>query len=122
MTTRHAVHDPAARSHSPIVKHRLGRKTWRIPVKGGLVANDGLILNDWAEQGLGLGYVFEPLVAEQLRNGTLRHVLEPYSANVPGFYLFYPSRSQRSPPLQVFIATLLELLAQEAASAKKRGR
>jgi len=49
-------------------------------------------------------------------------VLEPYSANVPGFYLFYPSRSQRSPPLQVFIATLLELLAQETASAKKRAR
>ncbi len=47
-----------------------GRKTWRIPRKGGLVANDGLILTDWAEQGLGLGYVFEPLVAEQLRNGT----------------------------------------------------
>ncbi|WP_434388355.1 LysR family transcriptional regulator [Melittangium boletus] len=89
-----------------------GRKTWRIPVRGGVVANDGLILMEWAEQGLGLGYAFEPLVAEQLRTGRLRHVLQPYSAAVPGFFLYYPSRAQRSAPLRLFVEAVREFTGQ----------
>jgi DNA-binding transcriptional LysR family regulator len=31
-----------------------GRRTWRIPVPGNLVVNDGLFCAAWAEQALGL--------------------------------------------------------------------
>jgi len=85
-----------------------GRRTWRIPVRGSVVTNDGLFCFKWAEQGLGLSYAFEPLVAEQLRTGRLRRVLEPYAASVPGFFLYYPSRAQRSEPLRLFIETVRE--------------
>jgi DNA-binding transcriptional LysR family regulator len=80
-----------------------GRKSWRIPVRGGLVTNDSRLRMAFAEQGLGLAYVIEPVVAEQVRTGRLKRVLEPYAATVPGFFLFFPNRAQRSEPLRAFI-------------------
>jgi DNA-binding transcriptional LysR family regulator len=88
-----------------------GRRTWRVAVRGGLVANDGLFCATWAEQGLGLAYVMEPLVEVQLRTGKLRRVLEPYAASVPGFFLCYPSRGQRSASLRLFVETVREFRA-----------
>jgi len=93
-----------------------GRKTWRVPVRGGVVVNDGLFCMAWAEQGLGLSYVFEPLVREQLRTGRLRRVLEPYAPSVPGFFLYYPSRAQRSAPLRLFVETLRECTVRQLSS------
>jgi DNA-binding transcriptional LysR family regulator len=101
-----------------------GRKTWRVPVHGSVVTNNGHLCMHWAEQGLGLCYAFEPLATEQLRTGRLRMVLEPYAATVPGFYLYYPSRSQRSPALRLFIETIRgfaapQLTAIDSAKAKR---
>lgn len=83
-----------------------GRKSWRVPVRGGLVTNDSRLRMTFAEQGLGLGYVPEFAVAEQVKAGRLKRVLEPYAASVPGFFLYFPSRSQRSEPLRAFIETV----------------
>jgi DNA-binding transcriptional LysR family regulator len=99
-----------------------GKKTWRVPVRGGVVANDGLFCTTWAEQGLGLSYVMEPLVEEQLRKGTLRRVLEPYAASVPGFFLYYPSRSQRSAALGLFVETVREMTAQRTPARPRPAR
>lgn len=97
-----------------------GRRTWRIPVRGGVVVNDGLFCLTWAEQGLGLSYVMEPLVKEQLRTGSLRRVLERYAAAVPGFFLYYPSQAQRSAPLRLFVETVRELTGKLMAPAKTK--
>jgi DNA-binding transcriptional LysR family regulator len=86
-----------------------GRRTWRVPVRGGVVTDDGLLAVSLAEQGMGLAYAFEPLVQEQLRTGRLRRVLEPYAAEIAGFFLYFPSRSQRSPPLRLFVEAAREL-------------
>jgi hypothetical protein len=67
----------------------------RVPVRGRVVSNDGLLRTALAEQGVGLAYVFEPSVQEQLRDGRLRLVLGSYAATVPGFFLYYPSQAQR---------------------------
>jgi DNA-binding transcriptional LysR family regulator len=96
-----------------------GRRTWRVPVRGGVVVNDGLFCAGWAEQGLGLSYVMEPLVEEQLRTGSLRRVLEPYSASGPGFFLYYPSRAQRSGPLRLFVETVRGVTGKQMASAQR---
>ena len=96
-----------------------GRRTWRVAVRGGLVVNDGLYCTAWAEQGLGLAYVMEPLVKEQLARGTLRRVLEPYATSVPGFFLYYPSRAQSSAPLRLFVETVRELTAKRPASKSR---
>lgn len=83
-----------------------GRKNWRVPVRGGVVTNDSRARMALAEAGVGLAYVLEPVVAEQLRTGRLKRVLEPFAATVPGFFLYYPSRAQRSGPLRAFIDTV----------------
>ncbi len=86
-----------------------GRRTWRVPVRGGVVTNDNPLSVSLAEQGLGLAYAFEPMVAEQLRTGRLQRVLEPYAPTVPGFFLYFPSRAQRSPALRLFVDAAKEL-------------
>jgi DNA-binding transcriptional LysR family regulator len=87
-----------------------GRRTWRVPVRGGLVVrDDAQMMIDMAEEGLGLTYTFEPMVTEQLRTGRLKLVLEPYSATVPGFFIYFPGRAQRSGPLRLFVDAVKEL-------------
>ena len=87
-----------------------GKRSWRVPVRGGVVTNDSSLRLALVEQGLGLAYVFEPMIEEHLRDGRLSLVLEPYAATVPGFFLYYPSRAQSSPALRVFVEAAKELL------------
>jgi len=87
-----------------------GRRNWRVPVRGGVVTNDNQLTVAMAEEGLGLAYAFEPMVAEQLRTGRLERVLEPYAPRVPGYFLYYPSRAQSSPALRLFVDVAKELL------------
>ncbi|TSC34224.1 LysR family transcriptional regulator [Corallococcus sp. Z5C101001] len=86
-----------------------GRRTWRVPVRGGVVTNDGLMCSSMAKLGLGLAYAFEPRVMEELNSGQLVRVLEPYAPTVPGYFLYFPSRAQRSGPLRLFIEAAREL-------------
>jgi DNA-binding transcriptional LysR family regulator len=85
-----------------------GRKTWRVPVRGGVVTNDSEVMLSLAESGAGLTYALEPAVQEQLRTGRLKVVLEAYAPTVPGFFLYFPSRAQRSPPLRLFVEAAKE--------------
>jgi DNA-binding transcriptional LysR family regulator len=93
-----------------------GKRTWRLPVRGGIVTNDTRLCYSLVEQGLGLAYAFEPHVEDAIRDGRLVRVLEPYAATVPGFFLYYPSRSQSSAPLRLFVDTVKEL------TSLRRGR
>jgi DNA-binding transcriptional LysR family regulator len=86
-----------------------GRRTWRVPVRGGVITNDSQVMVSQAESGAGLMYAFEPEVREQLRTGRLKVVLEAYAPTVPGFFLYFPSRAQRSGPLRLFIDAAKEL-------------
>jgi DNA-binding transcriptional LysR family regulator len=77
---------------------------------------------EWALQGLGLCYAFEPLAREHIRAGRLRCVLESYAATVPGFFLYYPSRSQRSPPLRLFVEAIREFASEQLSSSGTRAK
>jgi DNA-binding transcriptional LysR family regulator len=91
-----------------------GRRTWRLAVRGNLTTNDSRLRTSLAEQGLGLAYVFEPTVARQIRDGRLQRVLDSYAATVPGFFLYFPSRAQRSPALRLFVEAAREFAASPA--------
>src|ERR1700735_5551509 len=67
-----------------------GRKTRRVPVRGGIVTTDSRLMLSMAEAGAGLMYAFEPEAQEQLRKGRLKVVLEAYAPSVPGFFLYFP--------------------------------
>jgi len=89
-----------------------GRRNWRVPVRGGVVSSDSALSVAMAEEGLGLVYALEATVAEQLRTGRLQRVLEAYAPTVPGFFLYFPSRAQRSEPLRLFVEAARELAAK----------
>jgi DNA-binding transcriptional LysR family regulator len=88
-----------------------GRKTWRVPVRGGVVTNEPQFCVTMAEQGVGLAYTFESSVADQLRAGRLKKVLDAYAPVVPGFFLCFPSRAQSSPALKLFVDVVKEVLS-----------
>jgi DNA-binding transcriptional LysR family regulator len=89
-----------------------GKKTWRVPVQGTVTTNDTELMRVLAIAGVGLLYMFEPELADDLRRGSLRLVLEQYAAAVPGFFLYFPSRAQVSPALRAFVDVARELAGQ----------
>lgn len=91
-----------------------GKRSWRVPVRGSVVTNHGGLTMALVEQGLGLAYAFEPAVKESLRTGRLVLVLEEYAPTVPGFFLYFPSRAQRSGPLRLFIEAARGLAAKRS--------
>ncbi|MGB8930077.1 MAG: LysR family transcriptional regulator [Anaeromyxobacteraceae bacterium] len=91
-----------------------GKRNWRIPVRGSIVTNNGKLALAMVEKGLGLAYVIEPVVKDSLRAGRLVQVLAPYAPKVPGFFLYFPSRAQRTGPLGLFIEIAKELAATRA--------
>lgn len=89
-----------------------GRRTWRVPARGGLVSSDGTLCIAMARRGLGLTYTLESAVLADLESGHLQRVLEPFTPTDPGYFLYYPGRAQRSTPLRLFIETARELLLE----------
>jgi DNA-binding transcriptional LysR family regulator len=92
-----------------------GKRSWRVPVRGSVVTNHRDLMHALTERGLGLGYLPEPAVLESLRAGRLVRVLDDYAPTVPGFFLYFPSRAQRSVPLRLFIEVAKELVPKEPA-------
>jgi DNA-binding transcriptional LysR family regulator len=86
-----------------------GRRSWRVPVRGGVVSSDNRLNASLAEQGMGLAYALEPTVLGPLRTGRLVRVLERYAVTAPGFFLYFPSVARRSAPLRLFVETAKEL-------------
>ncbi len=86
-----------------------GRRNWRVPVRGNVVCSDSALAASLAEKGLGLAYVLEPMVREQLREGRLKIVLERYAPTVPGLFLYFPSVARKSTPLRLFVEAAKEL-------------
>lgn len=77
-----------------------------------LIVNDTDVMVDAAEQGLGIGRIIEPIVAEAFEHGRLVPVLKAYWMTYPGLYLFYPQNSQKARRVRVFIDFLLERLSE----------
>lgn len=93
-----------------------GKKTWRVPVRGQVVTNDKVFMTSLAVSGVGLLYAFEPSIEAELASGTLKIVLEPYAAEVPGLFLYFPSRAQVSPALKAFV----DFAREETKTRSKR--
>jgi DNA-binding transcriptional LysR family regulator len=91
-----------------------GNREVDIAVKGRIITNDMATTIAMAERSLGIAYVSEPLVADQLRSGALESVLEHGATSSPGLFLYYPSRKQMLPKLRAFI----DHLKQEIRSGR----
>jgi DNA-binding transcriptional LysR family regulator len=78
-------------------------KDIEIAVEGHIVTNDGAVLVDAALDGIGLAYVFERMVQELVSEKRLVRVLDKYCAEIPGYFLYYPSRVNLAPKLKALV-------------------
>ena len=78
-------------------------KDIEIAVDGHIVTNDGAVLVDAAADGIGLAYVFENMVSTLVSETRLVRVLDKYCPEIPGYFLYYPSRLNLAPKLKVLI-------------------
>ncbi|MBM2711835.1 LysR family transcriptional regulator [Mesorhizobium caraganae] len=80
-----------------------------VETKGNVIVTDSLAAIDLALAGVGLTYVFEPLVRADLAAGRLVQILPQTAIEEPGLFLYFPRRASMAPKLRAFIDTAQEI-------------
>ena len=70
---------------------------------GQFVCNTVFSARDACLDGIGLAYIPKIVVEEDIKNGALISVLEPFCLTHLGFHLFYPRHHRYSMPLSLFV-------------------
>ena len=83
-----------------------GSRDLHVRVDGQLVFNNPGMAVRAALDGLGLAYVLEDLVAEDLAAGSLVRVLADWCPPFAGYHLYYPSRRQPSAAFALLVEAL----------------
>lgn len=94
-------------------------REFTVHAPGTLTVNDADLAMSLARDGLGLAYVFDLAVAEDLASGALVTALERHTPTGPGLFLYFPARAQTQAKLRAFIDTALAVLMPEGR--KKNG-
>jgi DNA-binding transcriptional LysR family regulator len=87
-----------------------------VKVAGSTLVNDPLYAKELALAGVGIAYLFEPLVREEIRKGSLHWVLPEAAIDEPGLFLYFPRRASEAPKLRTFIQVAREVLRPEAGA------
>lgn len=80
-----------------------GEQRIEIAVEGSLTVNDADVWLRCVLDGLGVGYLPEPMVAPMVAAGGLENLFADWSGERTGVFLYYPSRGQPPAPLQALI-------------------
>jgi DNA-binding transcriptional LysR family regulator len=78
-------------------------ETVTVRTAGSAVVTDATFARELALAGVGLAYIFEPLVREELRSGRLVQLLPEAAFEEPGLFLYFPRRASMAPKLRAFI-------------------
>jgi len=81
-----------------------------LAVSGTMRVTDSMYARELALQAVGIAYLFEPLVREDLRSGRLRQILPQTSVEAPGLFLYFPRYASDTPKLRAFIDTARKVL------------
>ena len=76
---------------------------YHVDTSENLVVNDTGLLADFARSGLGLAYLPDMEIADDIASGRLERVLQPFVPTTSGLFLYFPARAQRQPKLRAFI-------------------
>lgn len=79
---------------------------------GSTIVNHALYARELALAGVGLAYVFEPLVRADIAAGRLIQVLAKTAIEEPGLFLYHPRRAALAPKLRAFIDTARDVLRE----------
>ncbi len=74
-----------------------------VATRGTARVTDPLLALDLALAGVGIAYLFEPLVRRHIREGALRWLLPDSAIEEPGLFLYFPRRASEAPKLRAFI-------------------
>jgi DNA-binding transcriptional LysR family regulator len=77
-----------------------------VSVSSSVRVTDSLYARELALRGVGIAYIFGPLVLEDLRADRLRRVLPATSVEEPGLFLYFPRYASETPKLRAFIDML----------------
>ncbi|MBE0531181.1 MAG: LysR family transcriptional regulator [Rhodospirillales bacterium] len=89
-----------------------GGRDVTVEAAGSTVVNHTLYARDLALAGVGLAYLFEPLVRADIAAGRLIQVLPKTAIEEPGLFLYYPKRAALAPKLRAFIDTARDVLRE----------
>ena len=89
-----------------------GRET-TIENNGNTIVNNALYARELALAGIGLAYLFEPLVRADIAAGRLSQVLPRSAIEEPGLFVYYPRRAAMAPKLRAFIDTAKDVLRKK---------
>ena len=76
--------------------------------QGRVLTNSSDVLKNLALAGLGLVWLFDDIVQQELNSGALVSVLDDWAMHYDGYYLYYPNRCMNAPTLQALVACLKE--------------
>lgn len=77
-----------------------------LPVKGSVRVTDPSFAKELALAGIGIAYIFEPLVRAELAQGRLLEILPDASIEEPGLFLYFPRRATGARKLAAFVDTV----------------
>ncbi|MBN3196550.1 LysR family transcriptional regulator [Pectobacterium versatile] len=79
-----------------------GRK-FSVRVEGQLIFNSIIPMLETVKSSLGVAYLPEQMVQDDIRTGELVEVLSDWTPPYDGYYLYYPSRLHSSPAFTLFL-------------------
>ncbi|MGK3965098.1 LysR family transcriptional regulator [Sorangium sp. So ce1667] len=88
-------------------------KAITVDVPGGIVVDDIALMVALACAGAGLAYVPDQAIERDLSEGRLERVLEAFITEGPGFYLYFPARTQEQPKLRALIESVTSARGQK---------
>ncbi|MSU97758.1 MULTISPECIES: LysR family transcriptional regulator [Pseudomonas] len=86
-------------------------RDFTVGVESSVLVNDRKLLISAARNGLGLAYACNLEIIDELANGQLERVLQPFVPLSSGLYLYFPSRTQTQPKLRAFIDMATQWIA-----------
>lgn len=97
---------------------RRGDERVSVPVKARYSVSSSLAVRDALRAGLGISLIPACYVDDDLRQGTLRTVMQDWQSDPVAIHAIYPSRQYLSPKTRAFLDFLKEVLVVEKGHAQ----
>jgi DNA-binding transcriptional LysR family regulator len=85
-----------------------------LDTEAALTANDTQMLAEWARQGMGIAYLPDLEIIEDVRRGRLVRVLTQFVPETSGLFLYFPMRTQSQPKMRALIEEVSRLAGEGA--------
>jgi len=88
-----------------------------IDVPGSLTLDEPDLMAQASRAGMGLAYVGEWIVADDIASGGLVEVLSEWTPSYPGYCLYYPGRRHMAASLRAFVDLAHEIVVRNRAAS-----